>query len=68
MEAKAESLKHMRRERINSNGETVGMGQLRWVAERGNVTSPFVTLGVTSLGNTWGEEQRIIAVAREVSA
>ena len=30
LEAKAESAKHMRRERTNSNGETVGMGQLRW--------------------------------------
>ena len=29
-----------------------------------NVTFPFVTLVVTSFGNSWGEEQGTIAVAR----
>ena len=36
--------------------------------ECGNVTSPFVTLGVTSFGNSWGEGQGTIAVGREVPA
>ena len=44
------------------------MGQLRWEGKCGNVTSPFVTLGVTSFGNTWGEEQGTVAVAMEVPA
>ena len=68
MEAKAENSKHMGRERTNSNRETAGMGQLRWEGECGNVTSPFVTLNVTSFGNSWGEEQGTIAVARKVLA
>ena len=68
MEAKAESSKHMGREKTNSNGETVGVKQLRWEGECGNVTSPFVTQGVTSFGNSWGEGQGIIAVAKEVPA
>ena len=33
-----------------------------------NVTSSFVTLGVTSFNNSWGKEQETIGVAREVSA
>ena len=32
--------------------------------ECGNVKSPFVTLGLTSFGDSWGEEQGTIAVAR----
>ena len=51
LEAKAESSKRMGREKTNSNGETVGVEQLRWEGECGNVTSPFVTQGVTSFGN-----------------
>ena len=44
------------------------MVQLRWEGEYENVTSPFVTLGVTSFGNSCKEEQGTIAVAREVPA
>ena len=58
----------MGRERFNSNEETVGMGQLRWEGERGNVTSSFVTLGIMNFDNNWGEELGTIAVAREVPA
>ena len=56
------------RDRINSNGETIGTGQLRWEGECGNVTSPFVSRSVTSFGNSCGEEQGTIAMAREVPA
>ena len=68
MEARAESSKHMGRERTNSNGETVVIGQLRWEGECGNVKIPFVTLGVMSFGKSWGEEHGTIAVARDVPA
>ena len=68
LEATAESLKHMGRKRTSSNGETEGMGQLKEKGKCGNVTSPFVTLGVTSFGNSWGEEPGTVAVAREVPA
>ena len=68
LEVKVESSRHMGCKRTNSNEETVGMGQLSWVGKCGNVTSPFVTLGVTSFGNSLGEEQGTIAVVREVPA
>ena len=69
MEAKAESSKHIGRERTNSNGETVRMEQLRREGECGNVMPPFVTRGVTSFGNRWGEKQGTIAViGRKVPA
>ena len=68
MEAKAESSKHVGCDRTDSNGETVGMGQLRWEEECGNMMSLFVTLGLTSFGNSWREEQGAIAVGKEVSA
>ena len=50
MEAKAETSKHMGRERTNSSWETVGTGQLRWEGECENVTSPFVIVSVTGWG------------------
>ena len=65
-EVKAESSKHLGGERTNSSGETVALGELRWEGECGNMTSPFVTLGVKSFGNSWGEEYGTIAVGREV--
>ena len=65
MEAKAESSKHLEREKTNFNGETVGLKQLIWEGECGNMTSPFVTLVVTSFGNSWREEQGTIAIGCE---
>ena len=62
MEAIAESSKHMRHERINSSGETVGTEQLKRKGECGNATSPFMIQGVTDFGDSWGEEQGTIAV------
>ena len=50
-----ETSKHMGRERTDFNGETVGTGKLKWKGKCGNVTSPFVILGVTSFGDSWGE-------------
>ena len=47
----------MGHERTDSSKETVGTGQLRWEGECGNVTSPFVILGVTVFGVNRGEEQ-----------
>ena len=44
----------MRHERTNSSGKTAGTGQLRWVGECENVTSPFV---ITVFGVSWGEGQ-----------
>ena len=58
----------MGRERTHYNGETVGVGQSRREGECGNVTFLFVTQGITSFGNSWGEEQGTIAVASEVPA
>ena len=68
LEANAESLKHMGRERTNVNRVTVGMRQLRWEEECQNMRFLFVTLGATSFGNSWEEEQGTIAVAREAPA
>ena len=65
MEAKAESSKHMGRERTNSSVETVGTEQMRWEGECGNVTSPFVILGVTGFSDNWEERKVTIAGGRE---
>ena len=65
MEVKVESSKHMGHERTNYSGETVGKRRLRWEAECGNVTSPFVILGVTGFGNSWRKGAGTIAVSRE---
>ena len=55
MEGNAESSKDMGHERTNSSKKTVGTGQLRWEEKCGNVASPFVILGVTVSGVSWGE-------------
>ena len=58
----------MGREKTNSNRETLGMGQLRWEEECGNVMSSFVILVVTSFGDSWREGQRTIAIGKEAPA
>ena len=66
MEANPKSSKHSGHKRTNFCAETVGMGQLRWQEKCGKVSSPFVILGLTSFGDSWGEGQGTIAVGREV--
>ena len=55
----------MGREKTNSSAGTVGTEQLRWEVEYGNVMSPFVILGVTGFGDSWGEGQRTNAKGKE---
>ena len=55
----------MGRERTNSSEETVEKGQLRSDGECENVTSPFVILGITGFGDSWGEVQGTTAAGRE---
>ena len=57
MKGNAEGSKDMGHERTNSSRETVGTGQLRWEGDCGNVTSPFVILGVTVFGVSSEEGQ-----------
>ena len=67
-QAKGRSFKHMGRERTNSSREIVRTVQLRWEGLWENVTSPFVILGTTGLGDSWGKGQETIAEGREAPA
>ena len=42
-------LNNIGREKTNTSGETVGMGQLKWEGGCGNETFSFLILGVTAL-------------------
>ena len=65
---RVESSKHMGCEKTNFSAETVGTEQLRWEVECGNVMSPFVILGVTGFGDSWGEGQGTIAIGKEAQS
>ena len=68
METNAESSKHMLvHERTDFSGETVGTGPLRWEGECENVTPPFMILGGTGFGDSWGEGQGTIAIGKEAT-